>query len=180
MDHAAIRRDRRVGWAILAPLAVLAVAYGLWFLSDRLMVIGPLDRAAFGWAVAVPIGALAPMAAAVAWRELGEAATRLAVVALGLLLTVATTVLLALALAPSGLGARPAQAPVILVAGVIGTMGGVGWVSVARLSTGLLRGGHPWVALVVGALSSVVLLLLVALLVTSWAFGICGCAPRPL
>jgi hypothetical protein len=35
--------------SIGAPLAGAAAAYLLWWISDRLLVIGPFDRAAWGW-----------------------------------------------------------------------------------------------------------------------------------
>ncbi|MBA2373099.1 MAG: hypothetical protein H0V74_02700, partial [Chloroflexi bacterium] len=44
----------RVAWGTAVPLALVALAYALWWLSDRLGYIGPLDRAAFGWAVVIP------------------------------------------------------------------------------------------------------------------------------
>ena len=70
---------------VLAPLATVALAYGLWFVSDRLLYIAPLDRAAFGWAVVVPVWALAPVAAAFAWRRLTPRGITMAAAALGLI-----------------------------------------------------------------------------------------------
>jgi len=46
---------RPAGWlslgfvaGVVAPLAVAAAAYVLWWVSDQLLYIGPFDRAAFG------------------------------------------------------------------------------------------------------------------------------------
>ena len=41
----------RLAIAMLTPLVGVALAYGLWWISDRLLYIGPLDRATFGWLV---------------------------------------------------------------------------------------------------------------------------------
>src|SRR5258705_6666108 len=60
-----VRRSRSLATLVVAPsLLVLAVA--VWFVSDRLVTIGPFDRAKIGWAVVVPLLALAPGAAALA------------------------------------------------------------------------------------------------------------------
>jgi hypothetical protein len=56
---------RRVWLAIVAPLVVVDVAYLLWAVSDRLLYVGPLDRATFGWLVVVPVWLAAPIAAAI-------------------------------------------------------------------------------------------------------------------
>jgi hypothetical protein len=56
--------------AMAIPLGLLAVAYALWTISDRLLQIGPLDRAAFGWIVVVPVALLAPGVAGLAWARL--------------------------------------------------------------------------------------------------------------
>lgn len=83
MDERAIVRQARFQpaqflLAVAAPLAVLAMAYGLWRFSDELLWIGPLDRAAFGWLVVVPFWATAPVAGAVASRTMSTRASALA------------------------------------------------------------------------------------------------------
>ena len=86
----AVESDSRVGHilvALLAPLAVVALAYALWRISDALLYIGPLDRAAFGWAIVAPLWLLAPVAAGFAWRQL-QPRERLAVaLTVGVLVT---------------------------------------------------------------------------------------------
>ena len=64
--------------AVLVPIAVVAVAYGLWWISDRLVIIGPLDRAQFGWLVVIPMFAAAPIVGAFLWAGLN---TRTAAIA---------------------------------------------------------------------------------------------------
>ncbi len=56
--------------AVLVPLALVGLAYVLWWISDRLLYVGPLDRAAFGWVVVVPVWIAAPVAAGFVWRTL--------------------------------------------------------------------------------------------------------------
>src|SRR5437773_887043 len=48
---------------VAVPLALVVLAYFLWQVSDRLLYIGPLDRAAFEWSVVIPIWIGAPVAA---------------------------------------------------------------------------------------------------------------------
>lgn len=87
--------------AVGLPLAVVALAYGLWFVSDRMLYVGSLDRATFGWVVVVPLWLAAPLVAARAWRGLDAGHRRLAATALGLLVGVPAAVLLGLALQPN-------------------------------------------------------------------------------
>jgi hypothetical protein len=47
------------------PLLVVA-AIGVWYVSDGLVVLGPFDRAQIGWAVVLPLLALAPGVSGVA------------------------------------------------------------------------------------------------------------------
>lgn len=54
-------RALRVTVAITVPLALIACAFFLWWLSNQLVVIGPLDRATFTWLVVVPILASVPI-----------------------------------------------------------------------------------------------------------------------
>lgn len=56
--------------AVALPLALFALAYALWAISDRLLVIGPFDRAAFGWIVVLPLSWLAPGLAGIAWSRM--------------------------------------------------------------------------------------------------------------
>ena len=52
---------RPITAAITVPLALIAAAFFLWWLSNQLVVIGPLDRATFGWLVLVPMLASVPI-----------------------------------------------------------------------------------------------------------------------
>lgn len=78
---------------VAVPLMVVTLAYTLWWISDHLLYIGPLDRAAFGWAVVIPVWLAAPVAAGFAWRPLGERRTFLAAGVVGSIVGVAAAVL---------------------------------------------------------------------------------------
>jgi hypothetical protein len=54
------RDTSRFDWRLLAGPLVLLAGLALLKLSDILLTIGPLDRAAFGWSVPVPMLLLAP------------------------------------------------------------------------------------------------------------------------
>ncbi|HLO35495.1 MAG TPA: hypothetical protein VK194_05405, partial [Candidatus Deferrimicrobium sp.] len=70
MQASSIRSERRaVLTAIAIPLAILAVAYGMWWVSDRMLTIGPFDRATFGWTFVIPTWLAAPVVAGFVWRD---------------------------------------------------------------------------------------------------------------
>jgi len=71
MTDCAAGRAKRSPRIALPFLAVLIV-FGLWWLSDRMIFIGPLDRATFGWGVVIPLWLMLPVAAAVAWTGLDD------------------------------------------------------------------------------------------------------------
>ena len=53
----------RIVVGAVLPLAVAGIAYLLWWISDRLLYVGPLDRAALGWVVVIPTWIAAPAVA---------------------------------------------------------------------------------------------------------------------
>jgi hypothetical protein len=55
-----------------APLALFALVIVIWVAIDRLVVIGPFDRAQLGWAVAVPLTVAVPVLGAWAGDRLGR------------------------------------------------------------------------------------------------------------
>jgi hypothetical protein len=83
----------RLAVAILTPLVGVAAACGLWWTSDRLVYIGPLDRATFGWLIVVPVWSLTPVAAAAAGRPLEPRQSRAAAGVIGLILAGASAAL---------------------------------------------------------------------------------------
>jgi len=144
---------------IAAPLATVALAYALWSVSDRLLYIGPLDRAAFGWAVVVPVWTIAPVAAAFAWRRLSPRRTAVAAAALGLIISFAAAALLwsAFAFPNCQFGAIRSPIEVVPPSVIVGLIIGFGLAAAGLLSATLLRRGHPWRASAAGAGSGLAL-----------------------
>jgi len=72
-DRASVRTRSGAGlFALVAPILVVGAAYGLWWASDRILYVGPLDRAQLGWLVVVPTLLAAPVVAGLVWAELAE------------------------------------------------------------------------------------------------------------
>lgn len=131
--------------ALAVPLLLVAAAYGLWGLSDRLVSIGPLDRATFGLSVVVPLWLGAPFGAAVASRGLDAAARTKVAALLGLVVAGIGALLLWRALAFPGCeyaalrGPEAWIGPSVLLAAVVG-----GGLAVASRAAGshLAKGQH--------------------------------------
>lgn len=81
--------------AIAIPLALLALAYALWAISDRLLWIGPFDRAAFGWTFVAPLSWLAPGIAGLAWSRMPRGRQVAATLVVGGIVALVSGVLLA-------------------------------------------------------------------------------------
>lgn len=61
---------------VIVPMALFGLAWALWWVSDRLLYVGPLDRAAFGWIVVVPVWVGTPIVAGFIWQGLPTATAR--------------------------------------------------------------------------------------------------------
>ena len=81
--------------AIAIPLALLALAYALWAISDRLLWIGPFDRAAFGWVFVAPLSWLAPGIAGLAWSGMPRGRQLIAALFVGGIVAAVAAALLA-------------------------------------------------------------------------------------
>ena len=142
----------RVALGVLIPLAIAALAYGLWWLSDRLIQIGPLDRAAFGWSVVIPVWIGGPVVAALIWRPLTRRDTRVAALAYAVLVSVASAMLLWQSVAfPDCVNPIRTAAEWILPALLVGMTVGGGLAGSGLLGTRVLRSGHPWPAVALTA-----------------------------
>jgi hypothetical protein len=119
---------RRVALAITLPIGVLALAYILWWISDRVVYVGPLDKAAFDWVVVAPIWLLAPLAAGWTWRDLAPRASALARPIVGVVVTTVAAGLFWVAAAEPGCEFGPRTAP-------------IGWVIPSLLIGALLGSG---------------------------------------
>ena len=169
-----------IGVAI--PLAGVGLTYLLWWISDRLVVIGPIDRATFGWLVVVPIWALTPTMAAYAWRRFEPEDTWLIAAVVGLVIATLAALLfwLAVAFPDCEFGAVRTSAQSILPSTILGVVIGADFAGTCLGSTALLRSGRRWSSLLVGA-GSAFALIFVAILVAGLSLGIgTGICQRPL
>jgi len=107
------RRSRSLAALSVAPL-LLVLAVAVWFVSDRLVVIGPFDRATIAWAVVVPLLALAPGAAALAGSGSTSPGLARLLVAVASIVT-GIFVVLGLASAITFIDCRPATGPLEVV-----------------------------------------------------------------
>jgi hypothetical protein len=161
--------------AASAPLLVVSLALVLWLISDRLLYVGPLDRATLGWLVVVPLWAAAPVAAGFAWRRL-EAKTRGVAAMLGALVVgCATAVVLwsTAAFADCQFGPTRTSIELILPALLMGTVVGGGFGLACRLASGEVARGHPWRALTIGAATELAILALAPSLAFFLFSGLC-------
>jgi hypothetical protein len=141
-----------VGLGVVAPLALLALAYGLWAISDRLVYIGPLDRAKFGWLVVFPVLASAPVAAGFAWRRLTQRGIAFAATLVGLSVAAASSALFWVSIAhPDCQIARMTQAETVGAALVVGLVVGGGYAVSGLLAAALIRREHRWWGTLLGA-----------------------------
>jgi hypothetical protein len=156
MAQAARQPITRLASSVAAPLGVIALAYGLWWISDRLLYIGPLDRATFGWAVVIPIWLLAPFVAALAWRSLSSRTTMQAAVLFGAIVTGVSALLFwrAVAFLDCENGAIRTPTEWVVPSLVLGAVIGGGVAISGLVAVRILKGGHPWWALVAGATTS--------------------------
>lgn len=139
---------RTVAVAVVGPLGLVALAYALWWVSDRLVYIGPLDRAAFGWIVIMPIWFISPAVAALLWRRLTERDTRIAVFATAAVISACAAWLLWVALDPWACETSPRTSAAELIGPSIfmGTLIGAGWAACGWLASGTAAAGRPKVA----------------------------------
>lgn len=132
--------------AVAIPLALLALAYALWAISDRLLWIGPFDRAAFGWIVVAPLSWLAPGIAGLAWSGMPASRRLVAALIVGGLVAVVSAALVANAIdfakcAPVSSIAEvlPASLAIGVVIGLGPALGALVAASVAGRMSGLSR-----------------------------------------
>jgi len=160
------------------PLAVVGLAFGLWWIGDRLGPIGPFDRAAIGWAVVIPVWLGAPVAAGLAWRGLTRRATMLAAVVLGTAVGTAAAVLFWQAVANPDCEFGTIRTPIdwaipsILVGAVVGS-----GLAASGLVASRLARHSAWRAAVIGA--AVEMLTVFAAIIVAGALLMGGGCQRP-
>ncbi len=138
--------------SIGAPLAGAAAAYLLWWISDRLLVIGPFDRAMWGWLVVVPVWSLTPTLTALAWRPLEPPARRAAAAVVASVVAIAAAVAFWAAMAfPGCETASRSSVDWIGPSALLGAVVGGGLAASDLAATIVLRRGGLLPALLVGA-----------------------------
>jgi hypothetical protein len=169
-------------WRVAAPLAFLALALVLWMVSDRLLYIGPFDRAQFGWLVVVPLLAAAPAAAGLAWRGLSNRRLMIAAAAVTGLVGVAAGTLLAAAILGERTGclygSRLSGADIGFAAVVVGLVTGGGYATSGLAAAVLMRNRNPWLGGLAGALGGFAVLWIAAFAVLG-SIGFVGICNRP-
>lgn len=144
---------------IVVPLALAALAYVLWWISDRLVTIGPLDRAAFGWAVVMPTWIVAPVAAGFAWHRLTPRGGVLAAALVGLAISGIAAALFWLSVAYPNCTTGDIHKPGdwVLPSLALGLAIGGGFVINGLIATSFLREGHRLRAVLLGGGAGVVM-----------------------
>jgi hypothetical protein len=162
---------------ISGPLAVTAGAYGLWGISDRLLFIGPFDRATFGWLFVIPVWLAAPIVAAFLWRQApGDRAGWLALAYTLIVGAVAGALFWQSAVGQSCETAPIRSAtdwvvPSLVIGAVVGAS--LGLSSVA--ATAAAHDGRPWPVVIVVAVGIELLMAIIALLVVTSIVMTGGC-----
>ena len=166
-------RRANVALMVGAPLLILTTAYVLWWISDRLLYVGPLDRAAFGWSVVVPVWVAAPIVAGFAWRTASPTASLVAAALIGGIVTAVATFLIwrAIAYTDCDTGAIRSSIEWAGPSFIVGVAIGGGVAISGTLVAQLARAGRPWRAVAVGAVSEVAMIFLAILVEAETLFG---------
>lgn len=170
----------RFALGVAVPLALVALAYALWWVSDRLLYIGPLDRAAFGWAVVIPAWLAAPVAAGFAWRGLTSRARSTAAVIVGTVIAGVAAVLFwqSVSYPDCAYGATHTPGDWVLPSLVLGSVIGGGLAVSALIASRFVRQGRLWAAAVLGAGTEIVMVFAAILVAGMMLLGP-GCQRPP-
>jgi hypothetical protein len=169
--------------AIAAPLATLALAYAAWAVSDRLLYLGPFDRAQVGWLVVIPLVTAAPLVAALVWRDLSDAQMLIAGSAVAIAVGAVAALLFGFAVAGSAsgcqVGSRLSPFDIAFGSAVVGLVAGAGYAGSGAIGAIVMRNGHTWFGGVLSAVGGFVSLWAAAL-AGFGVFGFVGICSRPL
>jgi hypothetical protein len=181
IGSASRRHPVRLMVGVVVPLAVVALAYGLWWVSDRLLYIGPLDRAAFGWLVVIPVWLAAPVAAAFAWRGLTSRDSIVAAIVVGATITglAAVTFWQSVAYPDCAYGATHAPVDWVLPSLILGGVIGGGLAVSGLLALRFAREGRRLSTVILGA-GTEILMVFAAILVAGAILLGPGCQRPPV
>ena len=144
--------------AVAGPLVIVGIAYLLWSVSDRLLYVGPMDRATFGWLVVIPIWAVTPFAAGHLWHRLDFEAPGTAAIVCGLVIggIAATTFWLDVSSPGScQFGAARQPAEWLIPAAIFGIIIGGGFTSACLIAAGLVRSDGQLLGLILSVIIQV-------------------------
>ncbi len=143
----------RFAVGVAVPVLVVALAYILWWVSDRLGDIGPFDRAAFGWSVVIPVWLAAPVAAGFVWHRLGDHHNGLTAGMFGTLIGGVAAALFWMAVADPACETGPTRVPAewVVPSLVLGAAIGGGLAFSALVASRTFQHGRLWQAVVLGA-----------------------------
>jgi hypothetical protein len=143
----------KVAVGVALPLLIASLAYGLWWISDQLIVIGPLDRASFGWIVVIPLWLSTPVVAGFTWRSLSRSQARLAASIVGACVSAAATLAYWQSMGtPFDCGFGIVTPAIDFLPGtvLVGVLVGAGLALDGLLVDRLARTGARWWAVVIG------------------------------
>jgi hypothetical protein len=137
---------RRLAGATLVPLGLVALAYALWWISDRLLYVGPMDRATFGWAVVVPVWCLSASAMALATRDLSTRAARAVASSGALVIAIGLGWVIWASFDPEGCAFGPRTPSYALIGPslLVGLILGGGWAASGLAGRSAAVAGSPW------------------------------------
>jgi hypothetical protein len=166
---------------IAAPLAVAAAAYVLWWVSDRLLYIGPIDRAAFGWAVVIPVWLTAPIAAGFAWKRFSSSESTIATSVVAAIIGIAAAILFwqSVSFPNCEFGAVRTPSDWVVPSLIVGAVIGGGLGGSALLAARVVQSGRRWRGALIGV-STEVVMVLVAILVAGIMLIGPGCQRPPI
>ncbi len=164
---------RRIVVGAVLPLVVAGIAYLLWWISDRILYVGPLDRAAFGWVVVIPVWIAAPAVAGLAWRRLDQRTTLAVAVLVGAVIAAVAAVLLwqAIAFPACETGAIHTPQEMVLPSLLVGAVVGGGVALSGLVSARFARQGRLIAALGLGAAAEVLMIAVAILVVGATLLG---------
>lgn len=154
---------------IALPLAILVLAYGLWWISDQVDANGPLDRATFFWAIVTPLWLVSPIVGGFIWRRLTLRQAKLAAAVVGAIAGAAVALLFWQWIGnpqDCGFGTVTPAIDYLPQALIVGVLVGASLALTGLLVSWLFHTGVRWWAVAVGLGVEVVLLGL------GYAFGV--------
>jgi hypothetical protein len=149
----ASRPPVRFVWGVAVPLAVASLSYALWWISDRLLWIGPLDRAAFGWIVVIPLWIAAPVVGGFAWRRLTLRMSVIAAIVVGAAISAAAALSMWQIVAFPACETGNIHTPDDWVVPSLwfGLLVGGGLALSGLIASNFARDSRPWLAILLGA-----------------------------